>query len=40
MIDFLGDDEFEMMGMGFEEFDFSMDFPLMNPMPASSALSF
>jgi len=40
MIDFLeGDDDFGMMGIGFEDFDFSMEFPLMSPMPASSALS-
>jgi hypothetical protein len=41
MIDFLeGDDGFGMMGMGFDDFDFSMEFPLVSPMPASSALSF
>jgi hypothetical protein len=43
MIDFLeGDDDFGRMGMGFEDFDFSMgmEFPLVSPMPASSALSF
>jgi len=26
--------------MGFEDFDFSMDFQMMNPVPVSSALSF
>jgi len=41
MIDFLVDDnDFGMIGMGFEDFDFSMEFPLVSPMPASIALSF
>ncbi len=39
-VDFLSMNEEALGVMGFEDFDFSMDFPLVNPMPAASALSF